>query len=95
MTRIKTNINFVNHLLNTKGISERQRFIILSLFNSEMLNYEQDLINQFLNSDKDGLTQDGVLDPLKNKNILYHLPKRTTHLLKLFTANDILKYTTH
>jgi hypothetical protein len=96
MANLKTNIDFVNKLLNTKGLSGRQRFNILTLFKKEMIDYEKNIINFSDESIKetDSKNKNKILD-FKDNEMLYHYPVSAINLLKLFTTNDIFKYTTH
>lgn len=97
MGSINTNIDFVNKLLNTKGISERQRFTILNLFRIEMINYEQSVkeqINELLQEQKvnGGITRDVI----KASDKQFHDPLKITCFLKRFTKkNDFLRWCVH
>ena len=96
MNSLKANIDFVNKLLNTKGISERQRFTILELFKLEMVEYEK----QLLDVNSDVLKHVAGFEKAKNvfskdKIINIHNPLKVVEILKLFTTNDTLKFTTH
>jgi hypothetical protein len=96
MNSLKANIDFVNKLLNTKGISDRQRFTILNLFKLEMVEYEQLLLD--INSDvskKDVGYKTAHNSFVKEKDKLTHNPLKVVEILKLFTTSDTFKYITH
>jgi hypothetical protein len=94
MDNLKANIDFVNKLLSVKGLSERQRFNILTLFKKEMVEYENYLINNDKQSIKETDSQNKNPN-VKNIDKQHHDPTAVLNLLKLFTTNDIFKYTTH
>lgn len=94
MASVKTNIDFVNKLLATKGLSGRQRFNILTLFKKEMIEYEKSIEN----FDEELSQKDEAISKnpnVKNNDKLHHYPSSVLNLLKLFTTNDVFKYTTH
>lgn len=97
MSKLKTNIRFVRELLSSEGISDFERLHILQLFESEMKTFEKGVVEL---SEKI-LGIDSVKSKVKVKKTdqrndeLIHDPLTLMTILKLFTTNDLFKYTTH
>ena len=99
MTKLKTNIKFVRELLSSEGISDFERIHILQLFESEMNKFEKgvvDLSEKMLGIDIKKLkSKSKEKESVQPNDVLIHDPLSHMNLLKLFTTNDLFKYTTH
>jgi hypothetical protein len=97
MASVKTNIDFVNKLLATKGLSGRQRFNILTLFKLEMINYDETLkaqVKELLASKNDSgrKISGGMIETEKQ----LHDPLKIVRFLKRFTnKNDFMRWSVH
>ena len=98
MTKLKTNIKFVRELLSSEGISDFERIHILQLFESEMNKFEKgvvDLSEKMLGIDIKKLkSKSKEKESVQPNDVLIHDPLSHMNLLKLFTTNDLFKYTT-
>lgn len=97
MSKLKTNIKFVRELLSSEGISDFERLHILQLFESEMKNFEKgvvELSEKMLDIDSKK-SKFKVKKTDQYNDALIHEPLNLLTLLKLFTTNDLFKYTTH
>lgn len=95
MAKLETNIKFVHDLLNNDGISNEERKQILSLFSKYIYEFENQVVNKLSELAVDPKNFSKKSLKITDKNILIHKPLRTLDLLKLFTNNDLFKYTTH
>ena len=97
MASIETNMKFVKELLNSEGISQNERQIILGLVEKELIQGSLELKSKLQECTK----KSALIQPIYDKKsksrmeIIRHEPKVMVELLSKFSEDTSIKYTTH